>query len=164
MIIVSRDVQIGTFTVDATLSESHRIAVEVTDLPTEDGRISGGVKRTLPRTCTIAAVITNRDMRLFRAAPFVDGSRHVDGWERLKELVTSIETFDVVTEVDTYRNCTVVDDVTWDRDPSNDGALVFSITIREVQAGSVLTQVAEEAKLSVQSGTDLGRQGTEVVE
>lgn len=164
MIILSRDVVLGTFEIDATLTEEHRVAVEVTEYPTEDGRITGGTKRTLPRTCTISGVITDRDMRLFRAPPFVDGTRHVEGWERIKALVTTTDTFDVVTEVDTYRNCTVEGDVVWSRDPSTDGALIFTIAFREIIAGVVVATVADDMKLATQGGTDLGRQGTEVVE
>lgn len=159
----TRNTSIGDLVLDCVVAEGHTVSVEVTDSPTEGGKLDGGTKRTLPRTLAITGVVTAKDMGLFAAAPFTSGSRHLDAWSVLEQLWTSTDTFDVVTDVRTYKNCTGYGDLTWDREPNLEAALVFSGTIREVQSGSAKTEklVDADAELDLDSGTDLGRQGTE---
>lgn len=168
MIFRAREPSIGTFTMDAVLAEEHSLEVQVTDNPTEDGGVSGGVKRVLPRRVTIEGIVTAVDMRLFRAAPFAPGTRHVDAWERLKALWKSTATFDVVTDVDTYKNCTGEGEIVWSRapGPEGEGALRFTATLREVVAGNVevTPSIDPDSAGAASRGTDLGRVGLEVVE
>lgn len=156
---------IGPLTLDLELGSSHRVSVVVTDNPTEDGRLDGGFKRSLPRRVTMRGAITAQDMSLFLAVPFYDGTRHVDAWQVLKALWTSTETFDVVTNADKYKNCTGEGELVWDQQPGDDNILIFTGTFREMQVGKVdirplAVQAAEKA---ASLGTSLGKQGTAVL-
>lgn len=183
MIFRAREPSIGTFTMDVTLSEEHSIEVEVTESPTEGGGVSGGVKRVLPRRVTIEGIVTASDMHLGAREglavynhvktgeelnPFAQGTRHLDAWEQLKALWKSEATFDVTTDVDTYRNCTGVGELVWVRSagPEGSGALRFTATFREVIAGNVVVtpSIDPGSTGAASQGTDLGRLGLEVVE
>lgn len=166
MIFRSREASLGPLVLDCVISEEHQLEVAVTDNPVEGGRLDGGTKRTLPRQVTIQAAITAEDMRLYRAAPFAAGTRHIDTWNRLKELWTSTTPFDVITDVDTYRSCTGVGQVSWPREAGSAAVLLFTATFREIASGDVQREpvVDAAAEEAVTRGTDLGRQGLEVVE
>lgn len=163
MIFRALNPSIDDIVLDVVLSETHTVTVEVTDNPTEGGRLDGGTKRTLPKMLTLTGAVTARDMRIGRAAPFVDGTRHFEAWQRLTALWESPETFDVITDVRTYRNCTGVGELTWDREGGSPlvDACVFTGTFREVQSGSAQVEPIpdEGAALDLTEGTDLGRQG-----
>jgi hypothetical protein len=165
MIFRVRPPSIGALVLDLELATEHRVSVVVTDNPTEGGRLDGGFKRTLPRSVTIRAAVTAQDMRPGLAIPFVEGTRHYDAWATIKSLWTGLETFDVVTDAEKYKNCTGDGDLVWSQAPGDENILIFSGTFRELQVGDVdiLPIPVDPAQRGASKGTNLGKQGTREV-
>lgn len=156
---------IGPLVLDLEIGAEHRVGVEVTDNPTEDGRVDGGFKRVLPRRVTVRGAITAQLMLPGAAIPFINGTRHFDAWQLLKQLWTSNTPFDVVTHADKYKNCTGEGELVWTTDPGDENVLLFSGTFKELQFGSVdlKPNPVDAAALAASEGTDIGKQGTQEV-
>jgi len=156
---------IGPLVLDLEIGAEHRIGVEVTDNPTEDGLVDGGFKRVLPRRVTVRGAITAQLMLPGAAIPFIDGTRHFDAWQLLQQLWTSNTPFDVVTHADKYKNCTGEGELVWATDPGDENVLLFSGTFKELQFGKVNLKPnpAASASLAASEGDDIGKQGTQEV-
>lgn len=157
--------QVGPLVLDLELAAEHRVSVAVTDNPTESGVLAGGFKRTLPRRVALRGAITAQLMLPGAAIPFVDGTRHLDAWQVLKNLWTSLVPFDVITEHDKYKRCTGEGDLVWSIDPGDENVLLFAGTFRELAFGDVTVGPvpAEGSAKAASEGTSLGKQGTEEV-
>lgn len=156
---------IGPLVLDLEIDAEHRVGVEVTDNPTQDGRVDGGFKRVLPRRVMVRGAITAQLMLPGGAIPFVDGTRHFDAWQLLKQLWTSNEPFDIVTHADKYKNCTGEGELVWTTAPGDENLLLFSGTFKELTFGDVVlapNPTAGAAK-AASEGTDIGKQGTQEV-
>lgn len=165
MIFRLKSPMIGGLVLDLELTTDHVVSVVVTDNPTEDGRLDGGFKRSLPRRVRITGLITGQDMRPGLAIPFYGGTRHTDAWETLKTLWASTEPFDVITDADKYKNCTGDGELVWSMKPGDEDALIFTGTFRELQSGTadIIPNPVELAERGASKGTNIGKQGSRVV-
>lgn len=120
--------EIGSLTIDATLSEEHSSEAEVTDHPIEQGADVSDHKRVKPNQIRINGVVSNTPLAFLN---FNSGDRAVDAWGQLLFLQHEQKLLTVVTTLNTFENMAIVS-LTAPRDAKRGHMLEFTAVLREI--------------------------------
>lgn len=135
--------QIGSITLDASVSEDHGSEADVTEHPVEAGAdIADHVRVRSPRL-TINGVISNTPISLFNFGATRD--RAVDTWQNLKDLQAQAARLDVVTTLETYPDM-VIESLSTTRDAARGDSLHFTATLRQITTVESQTVAAPSPK------------------
>jgi hypothetical protein len=123
-------VELGSLTLDASLSEDHASEVELTDNPVETGVNITDHKRKKPAQVTIVGVISNTPLEFLS---FLSGlnDRAETAWQTLKDLQAGEELLTIVTTLQVYENMQIVS-LSAPRNKDLGNTLEFTAVCREV--------------------------------
>lgn len=145
--------EIGSVTVDATLSQEHTSAADVTDHPVEDGAdVSDHVRVRAPRV-RLTGVVSNTPLV---ASNFTGDDRAGATWQDLLGLQHTGALIDVVTSLDTYDNM-VIEELSATRDAQRGDSLHFTAVLKRIT--KAVTQVVA-APAPDAPPAQLGKQAT----
>lgn len=143
---------IGGLPFDAVFEESHRLDLEITDNPIENGSIISDHAFMSPVSLTIRAGVSDTRLFTFFSDPYGDGkSRSVRCYELLTELQRAAEPFNVQTGLKLYRNMVCVG-IEIDQDKQTANCLIFRAHLREVII--VNTQTVKYKSKKVKENSD----------
>ena len=116
---------------DASIEEEHKVSVDITDHPVEDGAAMSDHRVKRPIEFTLTAIVTNTPPALgaiFRYANVA--TRDVDTWEILNTIAQNKALLTVVTTLKTYENM-VIKEMSAPRTAALGNSLEVTITFRE---------------------------------
>ena len=137
---------------DASLEEEHKVSVDITDHPIEDGAAISDHRIKRPIEFTLKAIITNTPPALgafFRYSNVA--TRDVDTWTLLKEASQTTALLTVKTTLDTYENM-VIKEMSVPRTAALGNSLEVTITFREIFTAESEEVVAPEEKKGTAKG------------
>lgn len=147
LIFPRQKAQIGIIQFDASVSETHTSASEVTDHPVEEGSTITDHIRKLPKTIEINGIVTNTPL-VFLATFFAESPLTVDlnptdsrvesAYSELERIQEEGEVVDVVTSFREYSNMAITN-VSVTRDKSTGNVLDCTVSLREILFARALT-------------------------
>jgi hypothetical protein len=137
-------VLIGSLEVDATLSERHTIAVEVTAHPVERGANVADHKRRKPAGLQLEGVVSNSPIATKEKLPAGYTQRAQSAQQYLESLADSAELVTIITETKVYENMALTE-LSAPRDAKTGDAYRFTASftaIRIVENKTVMVVTA----------------------
>lgn len=152
MLYKKQKTSIGSVELDASVSEQHTGAVEVTDHPVETGGAISDHARPLPETVTIEGLISNTPMPEagaatqertwagvnYRSSSEMAPTNASEGYAALLKLKDAGELITVVTALRTYENM-VLTSLTVPRDARTGNGLRFAASLKQVRVANSQT-------------------------
>ncbi len=122
--------KISALPIDVTISETHSLNQRMTSRPVEGGGTFTDNMIIDPTTLTMSCIVTS--------------SLFGDSWEdklnKIEQIRTAREPFDVVTSLRTYENMGFSGPITINRTVSNNTVLAFDVGLKEVIIISSITE------------------------
>lgn len=149
---------VGAVEMDASLSESHQAANEVTRHPVEQGSDITDHVRRQPERVTITGVITDTPTTLGGA---LEENRSLSAFEKFLEMKDRADLVTVVTSLRQYSNM-VIESYSIPRDARRGQSVEITLNLVEILTAQI-AEIPPEPAAGTQSsrGTvDLGSQGT----
>lgn len=141
--------QIDSLVLDASVSESHTVEVQITDHPVEQGVDVTDHRRRKPRQLTIEGIVSNTPLpqvsdpttlvtvgnvtfQSLSAGSTADTVPALNAYQTLLALADSPKLITVITALQTYENMTL-SNLSVPRDASVGQSLHFTATLREIK-------------------------------
>lgn len=141
----------GAVELDASIEETHRSAVTITQFPVEEGVDISDHVRKQPDRVVIRGIVTDHPLTFGGA--FRSG-RSLDALGNFLFMLNAAEIITLVTSLSTYTSM-ILESIEMPRNPQRSSAVEFVLTLREILTASVAV-AAGTTDLGTQNGTPLG--------
>lgn len=139
----SRQSEIGSVIVDATISENHQFSAEVTDHPIETGGFVTDHAYLNPRVVTVQGEVTDTPVVIFSALTGLT-NRSSEAFERLRQIYESRDIVTLVTGLDIYTDM-VMDRLDFNRTQTTGKRLQFTASFKQItKVSSQIVGVSNE--------------------
>ena len=149
---------IDTLTLDASLSESHKLTAKTTSFPIEDGSLISDHILNDPKTLTIEGFITDTPLTYLTGLRDAlsnisgSGSPSKTAFKTLTDLYEKKSKIEVTTGLQVYKNM-VIESLDFPRDAKTGKALRFNIGLKQITLTSFTTTAISADKLGDVNGS-----------
>jgi hypothetical protein len=143
----SRNVEIGSVTVDATIREVHGVSADMTEFPIETGsEVSDFVILHQPELA-IEGEVSNSPISVFGFSGGIGVTeRRVEAFEAFQAMRTQKQFIRIVTGLKVYTNMILLDFET-EKTPKTGGRLQFRARFKELETASTQTSDLDRSKI-----------------